>query len=115
MSKSKFMFVYRSDAETETIAPSPEQMQEMMAAWHAWFASLGDSLIEGGDALLPMGLQVQPDGTVTDGPFIEGKEMVGGYSIVQADTIEEAAEMAKGCPMLPMGGNVEVRPFACLE
>ena len=49
---------------------------------------------------------------VTDGPFVESKEIVGGYSIVQADTIDAAAELAKGCPGLLVGGKVEVRPLA---
>ena len=51
---------------------------------------------------------------VTDGPFVESKEIVGGYSIVQADTIDAAAEIAKGCPGLLGGGKVEVRVFAGL-
>ena len=51
---------------------------------------------------------------MTDGPFVESKEIVGGYSIVQADTIDAAAELAKGCPALLSGGKVEVRPLAGL-
>jgi hypothetical protein len=49
---------------------------------------------------------------VTDGPFVESKEIVGGFSIVQAETIEAAAELAKGCPALLVGGSVEVRCLA---
>ena len=45
---------------------------------------------------------------------MESKEIVGGYSIVEADTIDAAAELAKGCPALLFGGNVEVRPLAGL-
>jgi hypothetical protein len=51
---------------------------------------------------------------VTDGPFVESKEIVGGYSIVEADSIDAAAQLAKGCPALSFGGNVEVRPLAGL-
>jgi hypothetical protein len=46
---------------------------------------------------------------VTDGPFLESKEVVGGFTIVQADTIDAAAKLAKGCPALLIGGTVEVR------
>ena len=49
---------------------------------------------------------------VTDGPFVEAKEVVGGFSIVQASSIDAAAELAKGCPVLLVGGEVEVRPLA---
>jgi hypothetical protein len=52
---------------------------------------------------------------VTDGPFIEVKEMVGGFSIVQADTLEDAAELARGCPIFQRGGSVEVRPLQGLN
>ena len=48
---------------------------------------------------------------VTDGPFIEVKEIVGGFSIVQAGTLDAAAELAKGCPIFQRGGSVEVRPL----
>ena len=51
---------------------------------------------------------------VTDGPFVESKEIVGGYSIVTADNIDAAAELAKGCPGLLTGGTVEVRALAGL-
>ncbi|MCA9130798.1 MAG: hypothetical protein KDB22_27120 [Planctomycetales bacterium] len=113
---AKFLFVYRSSADAEMSAPpSPEQMQEIMTAWHAWFAQIGEALVDGGDALLPMGKQVKQDGVVTDGPFIEAKEMVGGYSIVQTEGLEAAAELAKSCPIFHGGGWVEVRQLAGFE
>jgi hypothetical protein len=46
---------------------------------------------------------------ITDGPFAEGKEVVGGYFLVRAETLEQAAEMAKDCPIFESGGSVEVR------
>ena len=62
----------------------------------------------------PEGRVVNAKKVVTDGPFVESKELVGGYSIVKADTIDAAAELAKGCPALLTGGRVEVRPLAGL-
>jgi hypothetical protein len=47
---------------------------------------------------------------VTDGPFAEAKDVVGGYSLIKARDISEAAELAKGCPILDRSGRVEVRP-----
>ncbi|MEZ6096123.1 MAG: YciI family protein [Pirellulaceae bacterium] len=83
-----------------------------MAKWGEWFQKLGAAIIDGGDALLPVGKVITSNSAVTDGPFIEAKELVGGYSIVEADSIDHAAEMAKGCPVLTHGGNVEVRQLA---
>ena len=52
---------------------------------------------------------------VTDGPFAEAKEMVGGFFIVKADSLEAALEIAKDCPDLPLGGSVEVRDVVVFE
>jgi hypothetical protein len=65
-----------------------------------------------GDALTPEGRLVDAKKVVTDGPFVESKEVLGGFSIVQADSLDAAAELAKGCPGLLFGGKVEVRPLA---
>jgi hypothetical protein len=46
---------------------------------------------------------------VTNGPYVEIKELIGGYSMIKCDTLEEATEISKGCPILLVGGNVEVR------
>ncbi|MEM9586292.1 MAG: YciI family protein [Planctomycetota bacterium] len=108
---SKFMFVYRNSPESMSGDVSPEQMQQIMAAWQAWFQQVGDKLVDGGDGLLPVGKQVRQGEAVTDGPFIEGKEIVGGFSIVDTDTIDDAVEIAKTCPIFHGGGWVEVRPF----
>ena len=72
-------------------------------------------MVNPGDALTQEGRVVNAKKVVTDGPFVESKEIVGGYSIVKADTIDAAAELAKGCPALLAGGKVEVRPLAGLE
>ena len=106
----KFMFVYR---ESENSAPemSPEQMQQVMQTWMDWSGSAVERgwMIDGGDALKPEGKVVHPDATVTDGPFAESKELVGGFSMVQADTLEAAVRLTKDCPMFAAGGTVEVR------
>jgi hypothetical protein len=69
-------------------------------------------MLDSGDALTMEGRVVDAKKVVTDGPFVESKEIVGGFSIVQADTIDAAAELAKGCPGLLYGGKVEVRTLA---
>jgi hypothetical protein len=55
------------------------------------------------------GKVVKPNNVITDGPYTEIKETLGGYSIVKAENLDEAAELAKGCPGLLTGGSVEVR------
>jgi hypothetical protein len=110
---AKFLFVYRRGGDVAS-KMTPEEMQQHMQKWHTW---IGDGLqkgwiIDSGDALTQEGRVVNAKKVVTDGPFVESKEIVGGFSIVQADTIAAAAELAKGCPALLTGGTVEVRPLA---
>jgi hypothetical protein len=112
---AKFLFIYRGGND-EYEKMTPEQIQQNMQKWGAW---IGEALQKGwmtdpGDALTMEGRLVNSKKVVTDGPFVESKEIVGGYSVVQADTIDAAAELAKGCPGLLTGGIVEVRVLAGL-
>jgi hypothetical protein len=107
---AKFLFVYRRASDVKI---SPEGMQQRLDRWRDW---IHDGLQKGwlldrGDALAPEGCVIRPSKVVSDGPFVESKEIVGGYTIVQADTIQRAIEIAHGCPVLFFGGSVEVRPL----
>jgi hypothetical protein len=109
---ANFLFVYRNSSESYG-AMSPEEMQQILQKWNAW---IGEGLRQGwmldaGDGLKREGRVVNARKVVTDGPFIEVKEVVGGFSIVQAETLEAAADLAKGCPIFQRGGSVEVRPL----
>jgi hypothetical protein len=110
---AKFLFVYRNGVNTAS-KMSPEQMQQQMKKWETWIGEgLRDGwLLDTGDALTLEGRVVNGKKVITDGPFVEAKEVVGGYSVVQAGTIDAAAEIAKGCPVLLTGGSVEVRCLA---
>ena len=116
---SEFVFLYRSDPEgRRTSMASPEKAQESMKKWRAWF----DSLAKEGH-LKNIGQPLDGAGkvlagakkTVTDGPYAETKDVVGGYSIVEARDLDEAARLAAGCPGLEVGGSVEVRPVMQLN
>ncbi|MGI9516074.1 MAG: YciI family protein [Pirellulaceae bacterium] len=110
---AKFMFVYRNGKNEQE--PSPEEMQQAMKVWMDWIdnGTQAGWLLDGGDALKPDGKLVNPDNTVTDGPFAESKELVSGYSMVQADSYDAAVELAKGSPMISVHrGYVEVRELA---
>ena len=113
---AKFMFVYRGNND-ELAKVSPEEMQKVMQQWGAWIEEgfRKGWLVDAGDALTPEGRCVNSKMVVTDGPFVEAKEIVGGYSIVEAPTIDAAAIIAKGCPGLNGGGVVEVRTLAGLS
>ena len=112
MTVAKFLFVYRGDSDARS-KMTPEEMQKSMKKWEAWIGEGFQKgwMLDAGDGLTAEGRVVRAK-VVTDGPFVEAKEIVGGFSIVQADTINAAALLAKGCPVLLTGGNVEVRPLA---
>jgi hypothetical protein len=109
---ANFLFVYRGSNEAHG-KMSPDEMQQHMQKWQTWITTALQKgwMVDAGDALNPEGRVVNARKVVTDGPFVEAKEIVGGFSIVRADTLDAAAELAKGCPGLLVGGNVEVRPL----
>ncbi len=110
---AKFLFVYRDPAGAD-MQPSAEDIQAALAQWGAWlgkFAQKGN-ILDGGDGLKATGRVMRCDGVVSDGPFVESKEVLGGYSIIQAETYEEALEVARECPCLMSGGSIEIREFA---
>jgi hypothetical protein len=115
MHMANFLFVYRGNPEAMGKL-TPDEMQQHMQKWQQWITEGLQKgwLVDAGDALTQEGRVVHPKKLVTDGPFVEAKEVVGGYSVVQANSIDGAAEFAKGCPGLLTGGKVEVRPLAGL-
>jgi hypothetical protein len=112
---ANFLFVYRGNDEAHA-KMTPDEIQKNMQQWGNWIreALKQGWMVDPGDALTPEGRVVNAKKVVTDGPFVESKECVGGYSIVKAETIDAAAELAKGCPGLLTGGKVEVRALAGL-
>jgi hypothetical protein len=109
---AKFLFVYRNEKDSYNKL-TPEEMQQQHQKWSVWMAEglRQGWLLDAGNGLKTEGRVVNPKNVVTDGPFVESKEVVGGFTIVQAETLDAAAELAKGCPILLRGGSVEVRPF----
>ena len=108
--KNEYMFLFRADQMHRSL--SPEQMQEVAGQMMAWFKRLADKgIVLSGRPLDDGGKVVSGKNgrVVADGPFAESKEAVGGYFLLQVDTLEEATTLAKECPMLPHGGIVEVR------
>ncbi len=110
MSKKNYLCIQRSQPgrSGKGKAPSPAQMEEMYAQFNAWKEKFQDNIVDMGGKL-GSGKVVTSEGA-TDGPFVEAKEVVGGYMIVSAESIEEAVEIARQSPGVAMpGSSVEVR------
>jgi hypothetical protein len=109
----EFALIMRHEDGTK-IAP-PEQMQEWMKATMDWIGGIAaqNKFVSGTGLLFEGAKVVNHDKVVTDGPFGEIKETIGGFITVLAESPEEAAEFAKGCPVLGGEGNsMEVRMIA---
>jgi hypothetical protein len=112
MPTQKYLLILRSTPGERQQQPSPAQMQEMYAAFGAWKEKFKSSLVDMGAKLKPGGKILSTSG-VTDGPFVEAKEIVGGYMIVSAESYEGALEVARGCPgVMSPGTSVEVREMS---
>jgi hypothetical protein len=96
---ANYALVYKGGKMAET----DEERERVMAAWGQWIGALGQSLVDVGN---PFGASatVADGGTVSDG----AGSALTGYSILDADSLSAAAELAKGCPVLANGGSVEV-------
>jgi len=109
MTVSEFVYLYRN-AERP---PSAEQMQQQMQKWMAWMKDLQAKghIKDNGHPLERAGKVVKSHGkSISDGPFAEAKDVVGGYTLIEAKDLDQAAQLASGCPIFNVGGYVEVRP-----
>ena len=96
----KYMFIYHGGSAPET----PEEGEKVMAAWGAWMAGLGDNLVDGGNPAGPS-MTLTANGAQDGG----GANPVSGYSLVQADSMEQAMELGKDCPIfLADGASIEI-------
>lgn len=111
---AEFIYLFRaSEAGRREALGTPEKAQKSMQAWLAWIRHLEATghLKNRGQPLAPEGKVVRGKArTVTDGPYVEAKDLVLGFITVEARDAAEAAELAAGCPMLEGDGSVEVRP-----
>ncbi|HXT47273.1 MAG TPA: YciI family protein [Gemmatimonadaceae bacterium] len=106
---SEFLYLYRGGDSSGT----PEQMQKHMQKWVDWLKELGTKghLKDQGNPLERTGKVVKGRKAISDGPFAEAKDIVGGYTLVEAKDIAQAADLSVGCPIFDTGGFVEVRPI----
>lgn len=100
---SKFVYIYHAPmTPADATPPTPEQMEEVMGAWNAWAGKVGDGLIDFGTPLAG-GVRVTSGGATAP-----SKREVVGYTIIEADSAEEAIELAKVHPHLNMPGGCEI-------
>lgn len=111
----RFMLIFHGG---QMDGASPEELQAHMGKWFAWVDKLrSTNQYEAGDPLLPGGKLVSGKGgkNVTDGPYTEGKEVVGGYFIITAKDMDEAVAIAKECPDYEVNGSTQVRQIMKLD
>ena len=109
---SQFVFLYRGGNPPG----SPDEAQKVMEKWGTWLKELAakGNVKDPGQPLDRTGKLVKGK-TVTDGPFAEAKDIVGGFTLVEAKDIDHAVELSFGCPIHARGGAVEVRPVMKME
>jgi hypothetical protein len=97
---ANYVLVYKGGSMADT----PEEQQKVMAAWGQWFGGLGQSLVDGGNPFSGQSSSIASDGRVSQG----ASSGLTGYSIIKADDLGTATNLARGCPVLTSGGTVEV-------
>ena len=108
---SEYLLLIRNNAWYQDLTPG--EIEEAMTQFTAWFEKLNrEGKVKSSAPLAAAGKTITSRNMVTDGPFAESKEAVAGFFVVQAVSLDEAAEIAKGCPGLEYGQTVEVRAFA---
>jgi len=104
----EYLLLFRNEKMDQ--APSEEQMKMVLQQWQSWISGIAkEGKFSGTNRLLPEGKTLKPNNVITDGPYLEAKEMVGGYLIVKAGSLDDAVKLAQSCPHLLYGGKVEVR------
>jgi hypothetical protein len=114
-----YLLLFTDSTPERYEAMSYEERRAALERWNDWCDSLAaEGKLKGGNTLAPEGRVVSRAGgtRAVDGPFAEAKELVGGYFLLDVESLEEATAIAEQCPNLPYGMVVEVRPVseACL-
>jgi len=108
---NEFLLAIHRDLKSKDASPSPEQMQASIKPFQEWIGNLAaqNKLVNPYKRWDGEGRVIKKNNTVTNGPYAEIKESIGGLIIIRANDYDEAVEIAKGCPILQWGAVVEVR------
>lgn len=109
----KFLLLLHEDIESMSNL-SPKEMGELLDAHIKWTTKLAkQGILLSGDGLEEQSIIISgKDAIIKDGPYIESKEMIGGYYLLQAERFDKIVELAKSCPCHLWGGTTEIRPIA---
>ncbi len=113
---SKYLYLFRGgDHDLENDAP--EEKQAHLQKWGVWMQRLAEEgkLVDGLPLSQPGKVVENRGDIIHDGPFAEGAEVVGGYMIINAGTMEEAVNISKSCPIYDNGGTTEIREILSME
>jgi hypothetical protein len=107
-----FVFIFRQPSYDHSNS-SAEEMAAINKKWNDWIGGIAaqGKFKSHGARLEVAGKVLKPGGVVTDGPFVEIRERLGGFIVITADSLEEATTLAHGCPALDVDGSVEIRPI----
>jgi hypothetical protein len=108
----EYILLFRGGLDFKTA--SPEQLQNSMQKWKTWMDKLGaESRLLGGERLTQTGAVLSgQQKQLSDGPYAEGKEVVAGYLIINANDLEEAIEISRGCPIYEFNGSTEIQEIS---
>jgi hypothetical protein len=109
---TEFALLFRQPSYDYSNIPK-EEMQALQKKWKDWTGGIAaqGKFVNNGVRLATEGKVLKTGGVVTDGPFVEIREMLGSFIIVKAESLEDATTLAHGCPALDAGGSVEIRPI----
>ncbi|XZF14524.1 YciI family protein [Chitinophagaceae bacterium MMS25-I14] len=108
----EFMLLFRQPSYDYSNTPA-EEMQALAKKWQDWAGGIAaqGKIVSNGQRLSLEGKVLKSGGVITDGPFVETREILGSFLIVKAENLDDATTLAHGCPAIDAGGSVEIRPL----
>jgi hypothetical protein len=108
----EFALLFRFPGNNDPANIPAEDMKALGKRWQDWAGGIAaqGKMSKGGLRLAMEGKVLRSSGVITDGPFVEIRECLASFIVVQADNLDEATTLAHGCPILDSGGSVEIRP-----
>lgn len=107
-----FALIFRQP-DNDHSKKTKEELETIDKKWHDWIGGIAaqGKFTPGGLRLVMDGKVLKSGGVITDGPFVEIRELLGGFILIKADNLDEATTLAHGCPALDNNGSVEIRPI----
>ncbi|MCK8522359.1 transcription initiation protein [Aquimarina sp. D1M17] len=106
----EFMMILRASSDFRDYKPTPEEIEVNTKKWQSWIGNIAEQgkLIKTNEIGVDSKV-INSDNAVSQGPYVVDGEVVTGFMLLKADSAEDAASLADGCPILDMGGKIEIR------